>query len=437
MKAVIILAAGNGTRMKSSVPKVLHEVSGKPMLQWVIDATNHLAFDQTIIVTSPTLEFECHLDNVDVVVQEYPKGTGHALQIAFSKIKSSIKQVLLICGDTPLLDYNDLKHLIESNADLTLAAMKIDDLSKSYGRVTLDANKQPIAIVETKHNENAKVNNIANAGAYAFSTDMLLNLLPQLKPNPEANEIYVTDLLELAKMQKYSTGLVYVNEENFLGVNTLVELEIAESIMQRRIKQKHMLNGVRFILPDTTYVNYDAEIASDVWIEPNVYIGSGVRIYEDVCIMGYTYLNDCTIAKDASVGPFVHLRGQTVIQEGASIGNFVEVKNSQIGKKAKAKHLSYIGDALVGDKTNIGAGTITCNYNGFEKFKTQIGSGVMVGVNTTLVAPVNIGDGAYVAAGSVITEDVTNDSLAISRTQQHEKNGWAVSFRARYTKKLS
>lgn len=437
MKAVIILAAGNGTRMKSSVPKVLHEVSGKPMLQWVIDATNKLAFDQTIIVTSLTLEFECHLDNVDLVVQESPKGTGHALQIAFSKIKSSIKQVLLICGDTPLLDYNDLKHLIESNADLTLAAMKIDDLSKSYGRVTLDANKQPIAIVETKHNENAKVNNIANAGAYAFNTDMLRNLLPQLKPNPEANEIYATDLLELAKMQKYSTGLVDVNEENFLGVNTFVELEIAENIMQKRIKQKHMLNGVRFILPATTYVNYDAEIANDVWIEPNVYIGSGVRIYEGTCIKAYTYLNDCTIAKDSSVGPFAHLRGQTVIEEGASIGNFVEVKNSQIGKKAKAKHLSYIGDASVGDKTNIGAGTITCNYNGFEKFKTQIGDGVMVGVNTTLVAPVSIGDGAYVAAGSVITEDVTNDSLAISRIQQHEKNGWAVSFRARYTKKLS
>lgn len=437
MKAVIILAAGNGTRMRSSVPKVLHTISGKPMLQWVIDEANYLEFDQTIIVASPTLELEGKSDNIDIVVQEIPLGTGHALQIAFSKVKSSIKQVLMICGDTPLLDHNELKHLIESKADLTLTAMKIDDLSKSYGRIILDANGYPTAIVETKHNEKAKENNIANAGAYAFSRDMLQALLPQLKPNPEANEIYATDLLELAVAQKYSRNLVYVNEENFLGVNTLIELVQAEKIMQNRIKKQHMLNGVRFILPDTTYVNYDAEIENDVYIEPNVYIGPRVRIAEKVCILGASYLSDCLIYQDASVGPFAHLRGKVVVQEGASIGNFVEVKNSQIGKNAKAKHLSYIGDAIVGDKANIGAGTITCNYNGFEKFKTQIGKGVMVGVNTTLIAPVHIGDGSYIAAGSVITEDVPNDSLAIARVQQHEKNGWAMSFRAKYTKKLS
>ena len=363
MKAVIILAAGNGTRMKSAVPKVLQNVSGKPMLQWVIDASNQLDFDQTIIVTSPSLVFDSQSN--DIVVQKSPQGTGDALQIAFKKIKSSVKQVLLICGDTPLLDHNDLKCLIDAKADLTVAAMKINDLGKSYGRIQLDANSKPIAIIETKHNEKAKANNIANAGAYSFSTEMLQTLLPNLKPNQEANEIYATDLLELAIAQKYTTDLIYVNEENFLGVNTLVELAQAEKIMQERIKRGHMLNGVRFVLPETTYVNYDAEIGSDTYIEPNVYVGPKVRIAEQVVILGYSYLSDCIIHSRSSIGPFAHLRGKTVVQEGASIGNFVEVKNSLIGNHAKAKHLSYIGDASVGEKTNIGAGTITCNYNGF------------------------------------------------------------------------
>ncbi len=437
MKAVIILAAGNGTRMKSPIPKVLHTISGKPMLQWVIDATDNLNFEQIIIVTSPSLEFDNHINNVDIVMQQSPKGTGDALQIAFSKVQNNINQVLLICADTPLLNPLDLKNLIDSKADLTIAAMEIEDLGKPYGRIELDGNGNPVAVIETKHNENAKSNKIANAGAYVFSTKLLQTLLPKLGPNQESGEIYATDLVALAVSNGYSTDLIYVKEENFFGVNTIIELTQAEKIMQERIKKNHMLNGVRFVLPETTYVNYDAEIAAGAYIEPNVYIGKNVRIAPYASIFGYSYLSDCLVCAEATVGPFAHLRGNAEIQEKASIGNFVEVKNSVIGKKTKIKHLSYIGDASVGEKTNIGAGTITCNYNGFEKFKTQIGNGVMVGANTTLLAPVYVGDGAYIAAGSVITEDVAQDSLAISRTQQHEKNGWAMSFRTSYAKKLS
>jgi bifunctional UDP-N-acetylglucosamine pyrophosphorylase / glucosamine-1-phosphate N-acetyltransferase len=437
MKAVIILAAGNGTRMKSPTPKVLHTVAGKPMLQWVIDAINNLKLEQIIIVTSPLLKLEGLPENVDVVVQKIPRGTGEALQIAATKLKNNINKVLLVCADTPLLDADDLKNLANSKADLTISAMKIEDLTKSYGRLELNIDGNPLAIIETKYNEKVKANNIANAGAYAFKTKMLQELLPMLKPNQESGEIYATDLVELAVAQNYTTDLVFTKEENFLGVNTLVELNQAEKIMQARLKEKHMLNGVRFLLPETSYVNYDAEIGEATLIEPNVFIGAKVQIAAKVQIFSYSYLSDCTIYSKASVGPFAHLRGGAVIQEGASIGNFVEVKNSIIGKKAKAKHLSYIGDASVGEATNIGAGTITCNYNGFEKFKTQIGKNVMVGVNTTLVAPVYVGDGAYIAAGSVITEDVAPDSLAISRTQQQEKSAWASNFRARYVKKLS
>jgi bifunctional UDP-N-acetylglucosamine pyrophosphorylase/glucosamine-1-phosphate N-acetyltransferase len=437
MKAVIILAAGNGTRMKSPIPKVLHTVAGKPMLQWVIDAIDPLNFEQIIIVASPILEFETKPSNVDVIVQGKPLGTGDALQIGVSKLNSNINKVLLICADTPLLDQADLKNLINSTADLTVAAMEINDLSKSYGRVELNDKSQPVAIVETKHNEKDKINKLANAGAYAFNAKMLRELLPQLKPNQESGEIYATDLVALAFAKNYSTGVIYAREENFFGVNTIVELTAAESIMQDRLKKAHMLNGVRFVLPETSYVNYDAEIAAGAYIEPNVYIGERVRIAAFARILSYSYISECLILSQATIGPFAHLRANVVVEEGATIGNFVEVKNSLIGKKAKAKHLSYIGDASIGEATNIGAGTITCNYDGFNKFKTQIGKNVMVGVNTTLVAPVFLGDGAYVAAGSVITEDVTPNSLAISRSIQQEKAEWAVNFRARNARKLS
>lgn len=436
MKAVIILSAGHGKRMKSSLPKVLHNIAGKPMLQWAIDAVRVLKADQIIVVTSPDLKNHPLLRGGDVVVQEVPLGTGDALRTAAEKLNSAIDTVFLLCADTPLLDVTDLKNLEFSKADLTVVGMQLNDLSKSYGRIECNEGR-PVAIRETKHNDNAKNIAIANAGVYAFKVDMLKALLPDLKVTPESGEIYATDLVELAVAKKYTTELVLADEENFLGVNTLIELAQAEAIQQRRIKEQHMLNGVQFMLPETTYVNYDAEIGAGTVIEQNVYIGANVHIAANVKILGFSYLSNCTIESGVSVGPFAHLRGNVVIEENASIGNFVEVKGSHIGKNVKVKHLSYIGDATVEYGANIGAGTITCNYNGFEKFKTSIGKNVMVGANSTLVAPVSIGDGAYIAAGSVITEDVAPDNLAISRTQQQEKNAWASVFRAKYCKKLS
>lgn len=436
MKAVIILSAGHGTRMKSSLPKVLHNVAGKSMLQWVIDAVRALRANQIIVVTSPDLKNHPLLKGVDVVVQEVPLGTGDALKIATERLNPNIDKVFLFCADTPLLDVADLKNLEFSKADLTVVGMQIDELSKSYGRIECNVGR-PVAIRETKYNDRLKNISIANAGVYAFKADMLKVLLPELKTTPESGEIYATDLVELAVANNYTTELVLANEENFLGVNTLVDLAQAETIQQRRIKEQHMLNGVQFILPETTYVNHDAKIGAGTVIEQNVHIGANVHIAANVKILGFSYLSYCTIESGASVGPFAHLRGNVVIEENASIGNFVEVKGSHIGKNAKAKHLSYIGDATVEQGANIGAGTITCNYNGFEKFKTSIGKNVMVGANSTLVAPVSIGDGAYIAAGSVITEDVAPDNLAISRTQQQEKNAWASAFRAKHCKKLS
>ncbi len=436
MKAVIILSAGHGKRMKSPLAKVLHKVAGKPMLQWVMDAVKVLKADQLIVVTSPDLKNHEVLKGADVVVQEIPLGTGDALRLAVEKLNSAIDKVFLLCADTPLLKFQDLKNVEFSKVDLTVVGMRINDLSKSYGRIECRDN-YPIAIRETKHNDTAKNISIANAGVYAFKADMLKVLLPDLKITPESGEVYATDLVELAIAKKYTTELVLADEENFLGVNTFIELAQAETIQQRRIKAQHMLNGVQFILPETTYVNHDAEIGAGTIIEQGVHIGENVHIATDVKILGSSYLSNCTIESGVNIGPFAHLRGNVVIEENASIGNFVEVKGSNIGKNAKAKHLSYIGDATVEQGVNIGAGTITCNYNGFEKFKTYIGKNVMVGANSTLVAPISIGDGAYVAAGSVITEDVAPNNLAISRTQQQEKNAWASAFRAKYCKKLS
>ncbi len=436
MKAVIILSAGHGKRMKSALPKVLHKVAGKPMLQWVVDAVKILKADQVIAVTSPDLKNHELLKCADVVVQEIPLGTGDALKTAVQKLNSNIDKVFLLCADTPLLNPQDLKNLEYSKADLTVVGMQLDDLSKSYGRIEC-RDDHPIAIRETKHNDSAKNISIANAGVYAFKVEMLKALLPDLKITPESGEVYATDLVELAVAKKYTTELVLANEENFLGVNTLIELAQAEAIQQRRIKVQHMLNGVQFMLPETSYVNFDTEIGAGTVIEQSVHIGENVHIANDVKILGFSYLSNCTIESGASIGPFAHLRGNVIVEENASIGNFVEVKGSYIGKNAKAKHLSYIGDALVEEGANIGAGTITCNYNGFEKFKTHIGKNVMVGANSTLVAPVSIGDGAYIAAGSVITEDVTANNLAISRAQQQEKNEWASAFRAKHCKKLS
>ena len=437
MKAVIILSAGHGKRMKSVLPKVLHKVAGKPMLQWVLDAVKILNADQVIVVTSPELEHHEILKNTDVVVQEVPLGTGDALKLGMQKLKNNVDKVFLLCADTPLLDSQDIKKLEHSKADLTVIGMQLNDLSKSYGRIECNSECHPVAIRETKHNEKVKNISLGNAGVYAFRVEMLKELLPHLKINTESGEIYATDLVELAIAKSYKTELVIADEENFLGVNTLVELSQAEKIMQHRIKTRHMLNGVQFMLPETSYVNYEAEIGTGTVIEQGVHIGENVHIAKNAKILGFSYLSNCTIENAASIGPFAHLRGNVVIEEHASIGNFVEVKGSTIGKNAKAKHLSYVGDATVGEGTNIGAGTITCNYNGFEKFKTQIGKNVMVGANSTLVAPVMISDGAYIAAGSVISEDVGANNLAISRTQQQEKNAWALSFRAKYSKKLS
>lgn len=434
MKAVVVLAAGHGTRMNSSIPKVLHAVGGKPMLQWVLDAVKILEPDQVIVVTSPTLAKEDFLKDLDIVIQEIPNGTGDALHLAYKKLNTDINEVFLVCGDTPFLCKNDLKKLLDSQHDLVAMGMKIEDLEKSYGRIVFDESNTPLKIVETKYNQAVKSNPVANAGVYKFNKLMLAKLLPKLQINQESKEIYVTDLVELAVQNNYSVNVVLGSEENFIGVNTAYELQMVEKIFQTKMLHKFIENGVSFKAGETCVFNHDTVIEKGAYIETHVIFGKNVVIKKNVRILSFCYLSDCIIAENASVGPFAHLRGKAIIGENSSIGNFVEVKGSNIGNGTKAKHLSYIGDAIIGEKTNIGAGTITCNYNGFEKFKTMIGTNVMVGANTTLIAPIQIADNAYVAAGSVIAQNVEANSLAIARAEQKEKTNWTLNFRAKYKK---
>lgn len=434
MKAVIILAAGNGTRMKSNKPKVLHEVGGKAMLSWVVDAVSNLKPKQTIVVSSINLKEHEALKNFDVVVQENPKGTGEALQLATKNIKSEIDEVFLVCADTPFLDFNELRQLEEFDADLTIMGMHIKDLEKSYGRVVLNENKIPVEIVETKYNHIYKNNPVANAGVYKFKRRLLDKLLSRLDVNKESGEIYATDLVKLAFENDFSTALVLGNEENFLGINTQAELQQAENIFQNRMRNSLIEMGVKFTAPETCFFKHDTIIEGESDIEPYVVFGENVIVKKRAHILSFCYLSDCVIESNASIGPFAHLRGKTVIKENAAIGNFVEIKGSLIDDGAKIKHLSYVGDAKIGVKSNVGAGTITCNYNGFEKFKTVVGDGVMVGANSTLVAPVEISNNAYIAAGSIITENVKENSLAITRVEQKEKINWTIKFREKYRK---
>lgn len=429
MLSVIILAAGQSKRMNSKLPKVLHPLGGLPMIQHVIRATEKLNAHQTILVTSPTLSsFGIHT----TVVQDEPKGTGHAVQMAFSVVDSKTEEVIILCGDTPLINLNTLQTLKDSKADLTLIGMKLKTEDHAYGLIVQDKDGNPCQIIEFKDAtpEQRKIP-FGNAGVYKIKTSLLKELLPQLDNQNAAGEYYLTDLVSLAQQKGCKTEMLQGTEEEFQGINNRAELAKAEVVLQDRWRLQMMQAGVTLVQPETVSLSHDTVIGKDSRIGPFVTFGLGVQLAEDVTVLSFCHIENTIIEEGASVGPFAHLRGNTILESGASIGNFVEVKGSKIGKKAKAKHLAYIGDAEVGDKANIGAGTITCNYNGFEKLKTVIGAGAMIGANTSLVAPVTVGEGAFIGAGSTITKFVPADALSVARSPQTTKLNWARKFRVK------
>jgi bifunctional UDP-N-acetylglucosamine pyrophosphorylase/glucosamine-1-phosphate N-acetyltransferase len=433
---VIILAAGKGTRMKSTLPKVLHSVCNKPIIHHILDTVATLMPAQTLLVTTKDLEKIFKDLTVDIVVQVAPQGTGDAVKTALPHISSDITHVLILCGDTSLITFDTLKNFIQSDSDLTVIGMKLDDhsLNLPYGRLVIEGPHLK-NIVEVKDATDAeKKIPVANAGIYFGKKEIFRQALEKIANNNNAAEYYLTDIVNIAYTNGHPTSYVLGEMEEFLGVNNRVDLAHAEKMMQKRLRQYHMENGVTLIDPETVYFSACTKVGIDTIIYPNVYFGKNVIIDNNVTIYANCYLENCLLKDHSKVGPFAHLRANVTLHEKAEVGNFVELKNTTLGQSSKVKHLSYLGDTTVGAKTNIGAGTITCNYDGFLKHQTQIGDGVFIGSNTALIAPLTIEDNAMIGAGSTITENVEANSLAIARPKQTHKPDWTTNFRKKNQK---
>lgn len=441
--AAVILAAGKGTRMKSALPKVLHEVASMPMVGHVVK----LALDvgaapiamvigeaegmQQVVSVARSIAGE-----VDVAIQKEQHGTAHAV-LAARPVLGELDGILLVLyGDTPLLTQATLESVIEAmEADSKCAVAVlgfIPDDAGAYGRLVLGDDGTLEKIVEAKEaTEDELAIELCNSGVMAIRANLAWKLLAQVKNDNAKKEYYLTDIVALARAAGYTALAVEGDADEVLGVNARGELAMAEAIFQYRTRQKFMDAGVTLIDPDSVFFAADTVIANDVLIEPNVFFGSGVTIESGAHIKAFSHIEGAKVGANSTVGPFARLRPNTQLGADVKIGNFVELKAADVKAGAKISHLSYIGDASVGEDANIGAGTITCNYDGYLKYKTTIGKNVFVGSNSALVAPVTLGDGAMVGAGSVITEDVASDALALARGQQVEKAGAAAEFRAK------
>ncbi|HEY0626027.1 MAG TPA: bifunctional UDP-N-acetylglucosamine diphosphorylase/glucosamine-1-phosphate N-acetyltransferase GlmU [Allosphingosinicella sp.] len=435
--AAIILAAGKGTRMKSDVHKVLHPIAGRAMLDHLLGVVDGLAPAHKVVVVGSGREQVQHLVDArsgEIVVQEQQLGTAHAVAQAEEKLAGFDGDVLILYGDTPLVEAETMSRMLDRlNTDDAPAVVVVGFRPKdpgAYGRIIVDGDDTILKMVEYKDatEEERKVN-LCNSGMMAVRAQDLFPLLARVGNDNAAGEYYLPDIVMLAASDGRTSAVIEAEPWEMAGVNSRAELALVEAEWQRRRRLKAMADGITLVAPDTVWFAHDTVVGRDTVIQPNVVFGPGVRVGERVCIHSFSHIEGATIADGAEIGPYARLRPGADVGADAKIGNFVEVKKSRIGKGAKANHLSYIGDADVGEKANIGAGTITCNYDGFFKYPTVIGEGAFIGSNSALVAPVNIGAGAIVGAGSVVTRDVSADAIALGRGTQVEKPGRAARFR--------
>jgi len=438
-RAALILAAGQGTRMKSQLPKVLHKVGGRAMLDWSIDLARKAGCERIITVVSAGSDrLQAHVTDVlgedAFVIQDPPLGTGHAVMAAEDALQGFEGDLIVLYGDCPLIPEEAVSALFEEldrSADLGVLGFEAADPG-AYGRLVEDGAGNLQRIVEAKEASPEELAiKLCNSGVMAGSSKKMFALLSKVTNDNAKGEYYLTDLVSIARDEGSSCRAVRCDEEDVLGVNSRVELAEAEAVFQRKRRQALMHSGVTLIAPETVFFAFDTEIEEDVLIEPNVVFGPGVKVHSGVTIRAFSHLEGAVVHSGAEIGPYARLRRGAEIGEQARIGNFVEVKNTVIGQGAKANHLAYLGDGAIGAGANIGAGTIFCNYDGFLKYKTVVGANAFVGSNSALVAPVSIGEGAYVGSGSVITQDVSPDALAIARGRQTEKAGWADDFRTK------
>jgi bifunctional UDP-N-acetylglucosamine pyrophosphorylase / glucosamine-1-phosphate N-acetyltransferase len=435
---IVVLAAGQGTRMKSALPKVLHKVGGRSMLAHALAAARELKPAAVSVVVGPDMdavrdEALAEVPSASVVVQTERKGTADAVLAARDALKAHKGDVLVLYGDTPLLTGPTLARVLarlDKDAGVAVLGFEATDPT-GYGRLLCEGDDWLTAIREEKDaSAEERTIKLCNSGVMAFRSGDLAGLLSRIGNDNAKGEYYLTDAIEIARADGAKAAVVVCDEDEVMGVNARDQLAAAEAVFQTRARGRAMRDGVTMIAPETVWLSWDTKIARDVTIEPNVFFGPGVTIDEGALILANCHIEQSHIGAGARIGPFARLRPGADVGSKARIGNFVELKNTKLHEGAKANHLSYLGDADIGAGANIGAGTIFCNYDGFQKHRTKIGEGAFVGSNSSLVAPVEIGPGAYVGSGSVITKNVSADALAIARAGQEERPGWAAKFRA-------
>jgi len=443
--AVVILAAGQGTRMRSDTHKVLHPIASRPLLLHLLDRVDALGAERKVVVVGKgrdQVEAAIAGRGVMIAVQSEQKGTGHAVQQAADALAGYSGPVLILYADTPFVETSTLRRMLDrldgdGGPGIVVLASSPDDPLR-YGRIILDRGDRIARMVEYKDaTEEERAVRLCNSGMMAVRAGDLFRWLGEVGNDNAAGEYYLPDIVNIAAAEGREAVVIEGDPYEAAGVNSRAELAHLELEWQRRRREQALDEGATLIDPESVWFAYDTKLGRDVTVEPHVVFGPGVEIADGAVIHAFSHIEGATIGAKASIGPFARIRPGTRLAERTKVGNFVELKKAELGQGAKVNHLSYVGDASVGANANIGAGTITCNYDGFRKYRTEIGTGAFIGSNTALVAPVTVGDGAYVGAGSVITRDVEPDSLAIERSEQKGIAGWARRFRERMTRKAA
>jgi bifunctional UDP-N-acetylglucosamine pyrophosphorylase / glucosamine-1-phosphate N-acetyltransferase len=432
-----VLAAGEGTRMRSSLPKVLHPVASQSLLAHVLGAAPHGPGAALAVVVGPdhaAVEQEIKRIRPDakIFIQRERLGTAHAVLAAREAIARGADDLLVAFGDTPLISAETFERLrapLQNGAALAVLGFRAADPT-GYGRLLVEGDHHLVAIREQADaSADERAIDLCNAGVMAFDGRRALDIIEKIGNANSKREYYLTDAVAIIRDLGWEAVVIETSEDEVRGINTKAQLAEAEQVMQQRLRKAALEAGVTLIAPDTVYLSADTKFGNDVTIEPFVVIGPGVSIDDGAVIHSFCHIVQSTIGKNALVGPYARMRPGTSLGDGAKIGNFVETKASVLDAGVKVNHLSYIGDTHIGANSNIGAGTITCNYDGFSKHKTEIGEGAFVGTNSSLVAPVKIGKGAYIGSGSVITKDVPDDAMAVERSQQMNREGGAKRYR--------
>ena len=443
--AVVILAAGQGTRMRSDTHKVLHPIASRPLLLHLIDCVDALGADRRVVVVGKgreQVEAAIGGHDVAVAVQKEQKGTGHAVQQAAKALEGYDGPVIVLYGDTPFVEAHTLRRMLDrldgegGPGVVVLASSPADPLK--YGRIILGQGDRIAKMVEYKDaTEEERAVRLCNSGMMAVRAPDLFRWLAEVGNDNAAGEYYLPDIVNIAAGEGREAVVIEGDPYETAGVNSRAELAHLELEWQRRRREKALDDGATLIDPESVWFAFDTRLGRDVTVEPHVVFGPGVAVADGATIHAFSHIEGADIGARASIGPFARIRPGTRLAERTKVGNFVELKQAEVGEGAKVNHLSYVGDAQVGARANIGAGTITCNYDGFGKHRTVIGEGAFIGSNSALVAPVSVGDGAIVGAGSVISRDVEPDSLAIERNEQKGIAGWARRFRERMTRRAA